>query len=95
LKLKWTKQALEQLKTAHNYIAEENPVVAQIVATRIWDATETLLTQPEIGRLGRIAGTREWVIGKTPYLLAYAIKGDTVQILRVIHSKQRWPEILH
>ncbi len=95
LKLKWTKRALEQLKTAHDYIAEENPVVAQAVAQRIWDATELLLTQPEIGRQGRITGTREWVIKKTPYLLAYVVEDDSVQILRVIHSKQRWPDILH
>ena len=95
LKLKWTKQALVQLKTAHDYINEENPVVAQAVAKRIWDAAEILLTQPEMGRPGRISGTREWVIKKTPYLLAYAVKDDTVQVLRIIHSKQRWPDILH
>jgi plasmid stabilization system protein ParE len=48
-----------------------------------------------MGRTGRVKGTREWVVKQTPYLLAYAVENDTVQILRVIHSKQDWPQEFH
>jgi len=94
LKLKWTKRALLQLIHAQDYIAKDNPAAAQAVAERIADAARLLPTQPWIGRSGRIEGTREWVVKQTPYLLVYAIESDLVQIVAVIHSKQRWPDVL-
>ena len=47
---------------------------------------------PERGRLGRVEGTRELVIHRTPYIAAYPIVRDTVRILRVLHGAQQWPE---
>jgi plasmid stabilization system protein ParE len=49
-------------------------------------------TFPRSGRSGRIAGTRELVISRTPYIAAYRIAGDTVRILRVLHGSRRWPD---
>lgn len=95
LKLKWTKRALHQLKEAQDFIAKENPAAANDVAKKISQATRLLLTQPQIGRTGRVKGTREWVVKHTSYLLAYTIENDTLQILRVIHSKQDWSEAFH
>jgi len=95
LKLKWTKRALQQLKEAQDYISRDNPAAARDVAERIAQATRLLLTQPQMGRTGRVRVTREWVVMHTPYLLAYTVENDTVQILRVIHSKQDWPQAFH
>ena len=92
LKLKWTKRALQQFRDAQEYIARDNPAAAGSVAGRIAQATRLLLTQPQMGRTGRVKGTREWVVMHTPYLLAYTVENDTVLILRVIHSKQDWPQ---
>ncbi|MBN1379408.1 MAG: type II toxin-antitoxin system RelE/ParE family toxin [Gammaproteobacteria bacterium] len=78
---------------AQDHIAQENPLAAQAVAQRVWDAAELLLTQPDTGRPGRVMGTREWVVNKTPYLLAYTVEKDVLQILGVIHSKQLWPNM--
>jgi toxin ParE1/3/4 len=47
---------------------------------------------PESGRIGRIAGTRELVIPRTPYIAAYVVLDDKVRILRVLHGAQIWPE---
>jgi plasmid stabilization system protein ParE len=33
------------------------------------------------------------VVARTPYILIYEIERDTVRILRVLHSAQRWPPI--
>ena len=95
MQLKWTKKALVQFAKLQDYIAQDSPLAAQAVAQRIADATHLLLTQPDLDRLGRIDGTREWVVKHTPYLLAYRHDGKQLQILRVIHSKQQWPENLH
>ena len=61
---------------------------------RIREQVEGLMQFPEIGRPGRIEGTREMVIHRTPYIAAYRIADDTVRILRVLHGAQRWPEEL-
>ena len=94
LKLKWTRRALQQLTNAQDYISQDNPTAAKQIATRIVDATQLLLTQPMMGRKGRVTGTYEWVVKQTPYLIVYTTNDNTLQILRVIHSKQNWPMFL-
>ena len=68
LKLKWTKRALSQFRDAEAYIAQENPQAATAVAQRIADAPQLLCNNPELGRPGRIAGTREWIVKRTDCL---------------------------
>ena len=91
LKLKWTRRALEQLVEAQDYIALENPTAARQVGERIANATRLLLTQPGMGHQGRVRGTLEWVVRRTPYFLVYKLEGDELIVLRVIHGKQHWP----
>ena len=91
LKLKWTRRALEQLVEAQEYIAQENPIAARQVGERIADATRLLLTQPKMGHQGRVAGTLEWVVRRTPYFVVYKLENDELIVLRVIHGKQHWP----
>jgi addiction module toxin, RelE/StbE family len=55
---------------------------------------QQLIRHPESGRIGRVDGTRELVIDRTPYIAAYRIAGDTVRILRVLHGAQQWPNAL-
>src|SRR3984893_10319060 len=50
-----------------------------------------LPSNPEMGRPGRVPGTRELVIPKTPFIVLYRLVGNTVQILRVFHGARRWP----
>jgi plasmid stabilization system protein ParE len=45
-----------------------------------------------MGRPGRVNGTRELIIQRTPYIAAYRIAGKTVRILRELHGAQMWPE---
>lgn len=91
MRLKWTRRALNQLVAAQDYIAQDNPTAAHEIGQRIHEALTLLLTQPEMARPGRIAGTREWVVDHTPYFIVYRITSDTLEVLRVIHGKQDWP----
>ena len=91
MKLKWTHRALRQVDDAFAYIAQDNPTAAQQVVERIAEASRKLLDHPNIGKPGRVAGTREWVVTGTPYTIFYVLTGDTVEIIRVLHSKQSWP----
>lgn len=94
VKARWTRRALRQFTEAQDYIALDNPAAAKAVAHRVLDAIDTLLSQPQLGRPGRVEGTREWPVNRTPYLLAYRVESDTLQILAVIHGKQLWPASL-
>ena len=48
---------------------------------------------PEIGRTGRIVGTRELVVPKTPFIMPYRVNGQSLEILRIYHAAQRRPEV--
>lgn len=74
------------------YIAQDNPLAAIKVGDEIERQTERLLDFPEIGRPGRIDNTRELVISGLPYIVCYAVAGEVVTVLRVLHGRQQWPE---
>jgi toxin ParE1/3/4 len=93
LRLAFTRPAKLDLDELIVHIGEENPVAAVTVATRILDHIRLLREQPEIGRKGRRAGTRELVVDGTRYLVAYRIDAERsqIQILRILHTSRRWP----
>jgi len=51
-----------------------------------------LPNNPEMGRPGRVPGTRELLIPRTPFIVPYRLVGNTIQILRIFHGARRWPE---
>ncbi len=63
---------------AVEYIATDKPAAAEKDAQRRWDAAQMLADQPNMGRPGRITGTRELVISGLPYILPYVKEGDAV-----------------
>jgi toxin ParE1/3/4 len=89
--LEWSRYALSDREVIFDYIEAENPRAAVVIDDRIREAVETLLRHPGSGRPGRIDGTRELVIGRTPYIAAYHILGDVICVLRLLHGAQLWP----
>jgi toxin ParE1/3/4 len=92
MRLTWTAPALRDLTAARAYIARDNPGAADRQVRLVLAAVGNLLRFPEIGRPGRRNGTRELVINRTPYIAAYRIRGEQIEILRVMHGRQRWPD---
>jgi addiction module RelE/StbE family toxin len=90
--LEWSVFALADRNAIFDYIEADSPRAAIAVDDRIRTRVEGLALFPEMGRPGRIEGTRELVIHRTPYIAAYRIVGDTVRILRVLHGAQQWPD---
>lgn len=93
LRVEWLELALDDLDSAAEYIAIENPQAAERIAERIWQSGESLSDHPEIGRKGRIEGSREWVISHTPYLIAYRVRNNQIEIMRILHGRQSWPDV--
>jgi toxin ParE1/3/4 len=93
--LVWSPEAVEDLASLRAYIAADDPAAARRGALHILHNVETLLPRsPEMGRPGRVPGTRELVIPKTPFIVPYRLRGRVIQILRVYHGARRWPERL-
>jgi toxin ParE1/3/4 len=92
VRLVWTQHALADRDAIFKYIEAESPRGAVNVDDQIVAAVRRLLEFPESGRLGRVAGTRELVVPRTPFIAAYAVTWDRIRILRVLHGAQVWPD---
>jgi addiction module RelE/StbE family toxin len=92
VRLVWSRRAQSDLARIYSYIEAENPEAAMAIDSRIVSAALRLVDFPQSGRPGRVAGTRELVVLRTSYIAAYAVKGDTIRILRVLHGAQTWPK---
>ena len=87
-----TDPAIQDLDSIEAYVAEDNPEAAVQSVLRVLEAVEGLAEHPNIGRPGRISGTRELVVSKTPYIAVYRVRTNTVWVLRVLHGARRWPD---
>ena len=94
MRLAWTAAALRDLASARASIAQDNAAAADDQIRRVRAAAARLVRFPEIGRPGRRSGTRELVVIRTPYIVAYRPGAAAIEILRVLHARQRWPEQL-
>lgn len=93
--VKWTRQALKNLDEIAAYIAIDNPTAAHEFLTSVFESVAQLALLPARGRPGRVAGTRELIISRYPsYIVPYRIRKNTVEVIRVFHTKQQWPPTL-
>ena len=88
--VRWSPTALRDLESLRAYISADSPNSAAATVERILAGIDTLTRHPLIGRSGRIPGTRELIV--TPYVVAYAIGKDAIEVLAVLLGAQRWPD---
>ncbi|HFJ4332561.1 type II toxin-antitoxin system RelE/ParE family toxin [Serratia liquefaciens] len=91
MKLKWTDPAIADRMAIYDYLASKNPIAAAEIDALISAAASQLSRNPSSGKVGRVSGTREWVIHHF-YLLIYDVKNDLLIILAVVHSRRQWPK---
>lgn len=92
MKLVWTPSALQDRRAARNYISRDNLAAALALDTLFSQRAGTLVDHSALGRPGRVVGTRELVVHSN-YILVYDVHGEAVRILRLLHARQRWPEV--
>ena len=90
----WSPRAIEHLSYLRAFIARDNPNAADRIARALLEAVERLAELPNLGRPGRVAGTRERVVTGTPYVIAYRLRSDRLEIIAVFHGRQKWPKRL-
>ena len=90
--LEWLPAAQQDFDELIEYIAADHPMAAIAQGDEIEAQVSMLVDHPRMGRRGRVKGTRELVIVRSPCIVAYRIKGRSVQILRILHGAKQWPE---
>ena len=93
--LQWSPESIHDLIALRAHISEDDPAAAKRVALHILYCVEHLLSEnPQLDHPGRVPGTRELVIPKTPFVVPYRVRDDVLEVLRVYHHARRWPERL-
>jgi plasmid stabilization system protein ParE len=91
MRIFWSLRAIRHLEHLRNFIASDSEQSAALVAGRILKAVDLLEDHQEMGRPGRVLGTRELVIPDTPYIIPYRVKGERLELIAVFHGRQKWP----
>ena len=90
----WSPRAIRHLADLWKYISHDSPDAAARTALTLLTAVERLAELPNLGRPGRVAGTRELVVPGTRYVIPYRLRGEHLEIIAVFHGRQRWPKRL-
>jgi toxin ParE1/3/4 len=93
VKLVWLPRARINLDDAIGFIAQDSPRAALDMLDQTERQSVALAAHPMMGRVGRVEGTRELVIARSPFILIYRVKPELerVEILRLLHGAQEWP----
>jgi plasmid stabilization system protein ParE len=90
----WSPRASEHLAHLRAHIARESPGAAGRIAAAVGAAVERVAERPALGRPGRVSGIRELVVAGTPFVVPYRIRGDRLEVIAVVHGRQKWPKRL-
>ena len=91
MRIRWTPTAAADLEHIKAYLSEHNPQFAQSTVLDLYETIRSLKASPQRGRVGREEGTRELVFTRLPYIVAYRLKEQTVEILHIFHGAQDRP----
>jgi len=94
MRIRWMDSAKIDLQELHQYITRDDRQAAKHIAKSIQKAVSQLEVHPQLGRAGRVLGTRELIVAGTPYLVAYRVKHSVVMIVRILHGAMLWPSSL-
>jgi toxin ParE1/3/4 len=82
---------VEDLGAIVTYIEHDRPRAARLVAAKVDQYAGLIGRYPEVGRVGRVPGTREVVVAGMPFVLVYRITSSDIQLLRVLHTALQYP----
>ncbi|NIB42763.1 type II toxin-antitoxin system RelE/ParE family toxin [Pseudomaricurvus alkylphenolicus] len=90
MRLKYTPQAIEDLKRLYDFVAPKSPLAARRVAIDIQEAAEKLKVFPKIGL--PVSRSTDTYLLKDLYIGDYSIRyqissPEQIEILRIWHNK--------
>ena len=90
MELFWTNEAIADREKIFDFIETDNPAAALALDQLFSEATARLVNHPDLGRPGRVSGTRE-LVAHHNYILIYDVAGDALRVLRILHAARQWP----
>jgi len=90
MRVVWGPSALTDRDNIMNYICQDNPDAAVALDEVFEFKTEYAGQQPKLYRKGRIPGTHE-IVATPNYVMVYVILAETIEIVRILHTRQQWP----
>jgi len=81
MKLRFTRQAAQDLNHIADYLRERNPTAARRVRSAIISSLQVLVLFPRIGRLQTTEGVRKLVTRRYPYVVYYIVDDTDEQIV--------------
>jgi len=88
MRIRWTTPAADDLESVDNYLKKHHPHLAHSTVVEIHKAIRSLKKFPNRGRRGRETGTRELLHERLPYIVAYSVRADVIEILHIWHPAQ-------
>ncbi|MGY2236235.1 type II toxin-antitoxin system RelE/ParE family toxin [Pseudomonas gingeri] len=90
MKVVWRPMALTDRETIMEHIGQDNLDAALRLDENFELKAEHARLRPMLYKKGRVAGTREIVVLPND-VMVYSITDDSVEILRVMHARQKRP----
>lgn len=90
--VQWTQEAEVDLTNVLLYYFEHaGSHVAEAIYWRIHEQVGSLKMFPDRCRIGRVPGTKEYVISRLPYIAVIKIDKTTVYVVNLIHTARKYP----
>jgi addiction module RelE/StbE family toxin len=91
MNLVWTRSARSDRREIFEFIQLDSVRAAVKIDSLFAAKADLLKLFPKAGRPGRVPGTRE-LLAHRHYFIVYRILGDSIQILRLLHTSRQWPQ---
>ena len=86
-----TIRALQTLSEVLEYYEEQQKGLGARFLRYYDSQIERLKDMPNVGRIGRVFGTRELVMQDFPFLVVYRVRKEYLEILNLIHQSKKYP----
>ena len=84
--IRWTPPAAADMQSISDYLKEHQPEYRQPTMCKLYERIRALKDAPNVGRPGRVEGTREILFPPTPYVAVYRVIGQNIEIWRIYHA---------
>jgi addiction module RelE/StbE family toxin len=90
--LRWTEQAVEDIRAIREFIERDSPRYGRLVAERLVESTSRIALFPKAGRVVPEIGredVREIIVGE--YRIVYRLEAEVAVLLTVFRSSRLFP----
>jgi plasmid stabilization system protein ParE len=91
MKVIWSAASVRHLQEVVAYLQGETSAGAVTIRRRILDTVRRVGQMPYSGRIGRVNGTREAVVPRSPHIVVYQVSAQAIEVLGIWHGARQWP----